>query len=328
MKLDRPGLGRRVHQGLAEERARLGRAGVDRLLDAGRAWNLAPTLTAGGSVIFPHAHLEACGHQIAAAVHACLDSGADRVLVIGVLHALTDELEDARVRVAKGGDATKERSWGIHGPGSSRGVEWRNEFSLSNFLFLWQEETQRRGIDGPELLLRYPYLAGGRPDLLPGIEQLKELARDAVVVTTADPFHHGIGYGDSRRSALTPESGGLELARRRIEEGLALLGAGDFWGYNRHCVEAKSDARDAGQVTRYLLGPLEGRILDLTHDDTAYLYSRPRSSRAATALVGFLSRPPRPTWVAAALIELQAVRSAAWSRRECHGPGESKKDSR
>ena len=293
MKLDRPALGRYAHQSFAKERDRLGEAGINRLLNAGRAWNLAPTLAAGGAAIFPHAHMETCGHQIAAVVHACLDSGADRVLVVGVLHALTDELEDARIRVAKGADVTKEKFWGVQGPGLDGRDEWRNEFSLSNFLFLWQEETKRRGIDGPELVIRYPYLAGGRPDILPGIEELQDIARDAVVVTTADPFHHGIGYGDPPEKALAPEAGGLDLARQRIEEGLALLKAGDYWGYNQHCVEAKSDARDAGQVTRYLLGTLEGRILDLTSHSTTDMYSQ-----------------PDPTWVATALIELQSVPGA------------------
>jgi hypothetical protein len=288
MKLDRPALGAYVRQSFAQERAQLGQAGVERLLDAGRAWNLAPTLDAGGAVVFPHAHLEACGHQIAAAVHACLDSSADRVLVVGVLHALSDELEEARVRVANGADVRQEEFWGIQGPGLNGRNEWRHEFSLSNFLYLWQEETRRRGIGGPELILRYPYLAGGRPHILPGIEEMQEIVRDAVVVTTADPFHHGIGYGEPPQSALAPGEGGLELARKRIEEGLALLQTGDYWAYNQHCVDAKSDARDAGQVVRYLLGPLIGRILDLTWNDTTGMYDQ-----------------PPPTWVATALIELQ-----------------------
>ncbi|MFQ5611418.1 MAG: hypothetical protein ACE5H9_04720 [Anaerolineae bacterium] len=293
MKLDRPALRTYIEKSFAAERARLGDEGVARLLDAGRAWNLAPTLAAGGTVVFPHAHLEACGHQIAAAVHACLDSGAGRVLVIGVLHALSDELEAARVRVADGADVTQESLWGIQGPGLGGLEDWRYEFSLSNFLFLWQEETRQRGISGPDLILRYPYLAGGRPEILPGIDELQEIAREAVVVTTADPFHHGLGYGEPPETALAPEAGGLDLARRRIEEGLAILGGGDYWGYNRHCVEAKSDARDAGQVTRYLLGPLEGRILDLTWCDTTEMYNQ-----------------PPPTWVATALIEMQPVAQA------------------
>ncbi|MBU0490433.1 MAG: hypothetical protein KKB13_01160, partial [Chloroflexi bacterium] len=90
------------------DQARLGQAGALDLLDAGRAWDLAPALRAGGSVIFPHASLEACGHQIAAAVHAGLDSGAARVLVLGVLHAQTPELAEARERVAHGGAVAQE----------------------------------------------------------------------------------------------------------------------------------------------------------------------------------------------------------------------------
>lgn len=203
MKRDLPDFKTRT----ANEHARLGTEGAIRLLDAGRAWNLAPALQAGGAVIFPHTSLEVCGHQIAAAVHACLDSGAERVLVIGVLHALTQELEQARVRVA-----------------------------------------------------------------------------------TADPFHHGIGYGDPPEKSLAPEDGGLELARMCIEEGLELLQAGDYWGYNQHCVDVKSDARDAGQVLRYLLGPLEGHILDIVSDDMTGPYQK-----------------PAPTWVAGALIELLPV---------------------
>jgi hypothetical protein len=277
----------------ANEHARLGTEGAIRLLDTGRAWNLAPALQAGGAVIFPHAGLEVCGHQIGAAVHACLDSGAERVLVIGVLHALTQELEDARVRVSQGSDVTQEPSWGVQGPGLEGRRDWHDEFSLLNFLFLWGEETKRRGIAGPELMIRYPYLAGGRPQILPGIEELQDIVRDAVVIATADPFHHGIGYGDPPEQSLNPEEGGLDLARRSIEEGLALLQTGDYWGYNQHCVEAKSDARDAGQVLRYLLGPLEGKILDIVSDDMTAPYNK-----------------PAPTWVAGALIELLPLRTS------------------
>jgi len=278
----------------AREHARLGKEGACRLLDAGRAWHLGTTLQAGGAVIFPHATIHVCGHQIAAAVHAGLDSGADRVLVIGVLHALTQELEEARVRVAHGGDVHLESAWGIQGPGIAGRQDWRDEFSLDNFLFLWQVEAERRGIAGPELVIRYPYLTGGRPHILPGIQALQEMMRDpnkkTVVVATADPFHHGIGYGDPPEKALSPEKGGLELARQCIQQGLDLLQAGDYWGYNQHCVEAKSDARDVGQVVRYLLGPLEGHILDLVADDMTAAYDK-----------------PAPTWVAGALSELVSI---------------------
>ena len=268
---------------------KLGQEGTSKILDSGRAWDLAPALQAGGSIIFPHAGIEACGHHIAAAVHACLDSGADRVLVVGVLHALTQELQDARVRVSQGADVTMEASWGIQGPGLDGRNDWQNEFSLSHFLFLWKEEIKRRGIPGPELIVRYPYLAGGRPFILPGIEELQQIVRDgAVVVMTADPFHHGIGYGDAPEESLFAEQGGLDLARQRINEGLDMLTMGDYWGYNQHCANiAKSDARDAGQVVRYLLGPLKGYIHDLVWEDMAPFYHK-----------------PDPTWVTGALVEL------------------------
>jgi hypothetical protein len=212
----------------------------------------------------------------------------DRVLVISVLHALTDELEEARVRVAGGGDPEHEPLRGIQGPGLPGRQDWRRDHVLTSFRYLWMAETRRRGIQSPVVIERYPYLAGGKPHTLPGIDELEELARDAVIVSTADPFHHGIGYGDPPEASLFPHEGGLALARQRIEEGIALLAQGDYWGYNQHCVEAKSDARDAGQVFRYLCGPLDGHILDLVPSDAAKLYDA-----------------PPPTWVAAALIEWQ-----------------------
>jgi hypothetical protein len=272
----------------AQDQALLGEEGVCRLLDAGRAWDLAPVLRSGGAVIFPHASIAACGHQVAAAVHACLDSGAPRVLAIGVLHALTPELEEARVQVANGEDPSGKPAWGIQGPGLTGREDWRAEFSLSHFQFLWSQEIARRGIPGPELIVRYPYLAGGRPDLLPGIAELREIAREAVVVATMDPFHHGIGYGDLPDQALAPTEGGLELARQAITDGLTLQQAGDYRRYNQHCVRTKSDGREVGQVVRHLLGPQEGRILDLIGDDMSVAYDK-----------------PTPTWVAGALIALQ-----------------------
>ncbi len=278
-----------------QDHTELGKAGAYRLLDAGRAWNLAPTLEAGGAIIFSHIDIAAGGHQTATAIHACLDSGARRVLVLGVLHALTQELQDARIRVAQGGDITHEPASGIQGPGINGREDWRAEFSLLHFLWLWEMEVERRGIAAPELIVRYPYLAGGRPHILPGIAELEEIVSDAVVVATADPFHHGIGYGEPPESALAPQAGGLDLARKRIEEGLALLRAGDYWGYNQHCVSAKSDARDGGQILRYLLGPLEGRIHDLVACDTTAMY-----------------KTPAPTWVAGALIELKPTRLAKY----------------
>jgi hypothetical protein len=288
MKLDRQKLREEIHALYRAEHATMGERGTLERLEQARQWDLAPTLRAGGVLVFPHAGVLDCGHQIAAAVHACLDSGADRVIVISVLHAFTDEMEDARIQVAAGADPAGWPFWGIQGPGIPGRDEWQGDHALMSFRHFWAAETKRRGIQGPELIERYPYLAGGKPEQLPGIEDLARLAENAVIVSTADPFHHGLGYGDPPERSLPPHEGGLELARRTIEEGIEILGRGDYWGYNGHCVRAKSDARDAGQVFRYLRGPMRGRIVDMAYSDAAELY-----------------RQPPPTWVAAPLIEWQ-----------------------
>ena len=101
----------------------LANKGTLELLERGRQWDLSGTLRAGGVLVFPHTDVKDCGHQVAACVHACLDSGADRVVVISVLHAFTEEMEQARRRVAAGGDPADETTWGIQGTGIVRGAK-------------------------------------------------------------------------------------------------------------------------------------------------------------------------------------------------------------
>ncbi len=260
------------------------------MLERAQTWKLAPTLASGGVLVFPHAGVQDCGHQVAAVVQACLDSGADQVLVVSVLHAFTDEMEQARRDVANGADPSLYPCRGIQGPGLDDRQDWQTDHVLMSFRYFWEAERRRRGIQGPRVIERYPYLAGGQPETLPGIDELVQLARNSVIVSTADAFHHGIGYGDPPEKSLESNQGGLDLARTAIEEGMKILGRGDYWGYNQHCVRAKSDARDAGQVFRYLRGEMTGRIIDLTHSDAAALYHQ-----------------PSPTWVAATLVEWQPV---------------------
>ena len=286
MALDsRQQLRNEIHDLYRREHEALGDSGTVQLLEMADQWDLSPTLRAGGVVVFPHAGVAECGQQIAAAVQACLDSGADRVLVLSVLHAFSDEMEQARVAVANGDDPSHWPFWGIQGPGVKNGRdEWRYDHALTSFRHFWQTETERRGIKGPEVIERYPYLAGGKPGNLPGIEEVATIAKDAVIVSTADPFHHGIGYGDAPDQSYMPDEEGLAVARQALEEGITLLEQGDYWGYNQHCVRAKSDARDAGQVFRYLRGPMHGRIVDLTYSDASELYKEPEPTWVATAL--------------------------------------------
>jgi len=293
--LDRDQLQKDIHALYAREHAALGQKGTLEHLERGRRLaqeqRLSAVLQERGVLVFPHAGVAECGYQTAACVHAALDSGARRVLVISVLHAFTAEMERARRAVAAGGDPTEWPFWGIQGPGLERRHEWRGDHALISWRHFWETEVRRRGlVNPPEVIERYPYLAAGHPERLPGIEELQELARDAVIVSTADAFHHGIGYGDPPERAFAPEAAGLARARAVLEEGIALLERGDYWGYNQHCVRAKSDARDAGQVFGYLRGPLRGRVIDITYSDAAELY-----------------QAPPPTWVAAALFSWTAA---------------------
>lgn len=289
MELDRDALQKKAHALYAREHAELGERGTLEQLERGAQWKLADTLMAGGILVFPHAGVHDCGYQIAACVQAALDSGADKVVVLSVLHAFTPAMEAARVAVAAGDDPGEFDFWGIQGPGIDGRAEWQGDHALISWRHFWDAELKRRGIaevDAPRVYERYPYLAGGKPQDLPGIDELARLMEGAAVVSTADPFHHGIGYGDAPEAAFHPDEAGLARAKAVIEAGVRLLEQGDYWAYNQHCVEAKSDARDTGQVYRYLRGPMSGEVLDISVTDSSELYDQ-----------------PKPTWVAGALIE-------------------------
>ncbi len=293
MELDRDALQKKVHELYAREHAALGQAGTLEHLERGRAWRLADSLSAGGVLVFPHAGVHDCGYQIASCVHAALDSGADKVVVLSVLHAFTPAMEAARVAVAAGANPAQFEFWGIQGPGLEGRREWMGDHALISWRHFWRAELKRRGIASgvaPAVYERYPYLTGGAPQDLPGIEELGRLMEDAVVVSTADPFHHGIGYGDSPEASFNHDEAGLARAKSVIDAGIRLLEQGDYLAYNQHCVEAKSDARDTGPVFRYLRGPMSGEALDISYTDSSALYDQ-----------------PKPTWVAGALIEWKPV---------------------
>jgi hypothetical protein len=283
--MDLPQLRIDINHLYARETATLGLAGARQALRDAQEWDLSGVLRGGGALVFPHAGVVECAKQIAAVVNACINSGADTVLMLSVLHAFTDDMEQARRRVAAGGDPSTDPLWGIQGPGLTRGTQWAYDHVLFEWRYLWEVATVYYGKKMPRVVERYPWLAGGNPTALPGYAEVAEIAKNAVVVSTADMFHHGIGYGTPPEQSFAPHQGGLELAHRTIMAGADMLARGDYAGYNQHCVDAKSDHRDAGQVMRAVLGPIRPEMVDLIPSDAAALY-----------------HAPDPTWVAGALV--------------------------
>lgn len=270
------------------ERERLTAQEVDKMLQSGRRWNVAPALAAGGVAIFPHTYLSVCAAQIACVVQGALDSGADQVVAIGVLHSLPNEFVLARAKEKAYESLSEFPFRGVHGPNLNCGTYWEDEYSLLSFEFLWNEEIKRRGIKGPKLFIRYPYLINRQPESLPGIKELESLCRDSCVVATSDFCHHGVAYGMPCESTKTG-SQGYEYAKKNIESNLAILREGDYNKYYQHCLEIRSDSFDVGTILRYLRGPLQGSILDLVLGDVSALFEG----------------HPTPSWVACGLIEMK-----------------------
>ena len=292
MSLDRTDLRTSINDLYRHELDALGDSGTYAMLEEARRWDLGSTLAAGGVISFAHVNVGDCGVHVAAAVDAALDTGADTVLAISVLHAFTEEMELARRDVSSnGGRPSNHPTWGIQGPGLKFRDEWQGDHAMRALRHFWEVETRRRGIFDRRLIERYPFLAGGRPADLPNIDEVAGIAENAVIVATGDQFHHGIAYGTPEEEALEMEPEGIVAARESMEAGIILIEAGDYAGYDQHCVVAKSDDRDAAQLYRFLRGPLEGTLLDIGASDATDLYDA-----------------PAPSWAAGGFIEFQPVR--------------------
>jgi hypothetical protein len=287
MDLDRQLLQRNVNALYRDQLDRLGQIGAEAMLGEARRWDLSDVLAGGGVLTFAHVNVADCGIHVAAAVNACLDSGADTVLAIGVVHASTDEMEVARQDVASGGSPSRHATWGIQGPGIDFRDEWSRDHSLRALRYFWEAATAARGITGRRLVERYPYLAGGQPGDLRNIDETAAIAEGAVIIATGDQFHHGIAYGTPQDLAMDADESGLAAARESMETGVGLIESGDYWGYNEHCVTAKSDDRDVAQLYRFLRGPLTGSVIDIAHSDFTELYGQPAPSWAAGGFTQF-----------------------------------------
>lgn len=286
--LDRTSMRTLFNESYRRDLEDLGDSGTYAMLDEARRWDLSEILAGGGVVTFAHVNVADCGVHVAAAVNAALDTGADTVLAISVLHAFTKEMELARRDVSSGGGSPSSHSlWGIQGPGLDFRGEWKGDHAMRSLRHFWEAETRRRGTADRRLVERYPFLAGGKPGELPNINEVAAIAENAVIVATGDQFHHGIGYGTPAEESLDPEPAGLQAARESMEEGIALIEAGDFWGYDQHCVEVKSDDRDAAQLYTFLRGPLSGTLLDIGWSDTAAAYDAPSPTWAGGGFIEF-----------------------------------------
>ncbi len=286
--LDRTSLRTTVNELYRQELEALGDEGTFRMLDEAKQWDLSGTLIGGGVVTFAHVNVGVCGVHVAAGVNADLDSGAETLLAISVLHAFTVEMELARRDVSsEGGVPSGHPTWGIQGPGLDFRDEWRGDHAMRALRHFWEAETRRRGISGRRLVERYPFLAGGHPGDLPNIDETAGIAADAVIVATGDQFHHGLAYGMSEDESYSLGPEGLDAARASMQKGMRLIESGDYAGYDRHCVEAKSDDRDAAQLYRFLRGPLQGTLLDLGVSDVTELYNQPAPSWAAGGFMVF-----------------------------------------
>lgn len=286
--LDRTALRTSINELYRREHEELGESGTYAMLDEARRWDLTDTLAAGGVITFAHVNVADCGIHVAAAVNAALDSGAETLLAISVLHAFTEEMELARRDVSsEGGSPSTHPTWGIQGPGLDFRDEWRGDHAMRSLRHFWEAETKRRGISNRRLVERYPFLAGGEPGDLPNLDEVAATAENAVIVATGDQFHHGIAYGTPEDEALPMEDGGLEAADRSMQKGIELVAANDFWGYDQHCVKAKSDDRDATQLYMYLRGRLTGTLLDIGASDATDLYDAPPPTWAAGGFIEF-----------------------------------------
>ena len=184
----------------ARERVELGEAGLIALLDRARVVE-APER---GALVFPHTRLEASGELAAAAALAVVRAGCDEVLALGILHGARDADQELVRRAREGAPSARAALRRVHGPDTPNdGGHWTEEFSLDGFIALVELAAKRERRKPPRIVQRYPFLGGERPAELAGADELRErVARGAVLVATADPIHHGAGYGAREEDRL------------------------------------------------------------------------------------------------------------------------------
>lgn len=263
------------------------------ILDQGKQWSqeLLLALNNGGGAIFPHTYISKCGEQMGAVIHAVLDSGADQVILLGTTHPFP-HLLPSRIKEFNGEDISKEPSWGILNPESAHAKTiLKDEFSLNLFKALLKIEVERRGTKAPHIIERYPSLTNRDPETLPGIQELKNLSRSAVIIGTEDYCHHGIAYALPRDYTIPLGEQAVAFARAQIEHGFSLLQQNNYSEFFKHgmLLNALGDPSDVTVTIHYLVGShAKGKILDLKLVDVSHLFEG----------------DPSPSWVAATLAKI------------------------
>lgn len=263
------------------------------ILDQGKQWSneIAAALSNGGGAIFPHTFFSKCGEQMGAVIHAILDSGADQIIMLGTVHPFLQFLQ-ARIKEFNGEDISQESSWGVFNPESISGKALlKDEFSLNLFKSLLQIEIERRGKKAPRLIERYPSLVNRCPEALPGMHELKELAKNAVIVGTEDYCHHGLAYALPEKSTIPMGEHALSFAKNQIEQGFSFLQQNKYAEFYKHGMhlDAIGDPSDVTATMHYLVGShAKPKILNLKLVDVSHLFEN----------------DPSPSWVAATLAKI------------------------
>lgn len=263
---------------------------VYEILDQGKQWSkeVGSALSGGGGAIFPHTFFSKCGEQMGAVIHAILDSGAEQVVLLGTVHPFPQLLQ-ARVKEFNGEDISQEPSQGVLDPTSvSAKSLLKDEFSLNLFKLLLKIEVERRSKPSPRVIEHYPSLVNGHPETLLGMQQLKELAKNSVIVGTEDYCHHGIAYALPKRFTIPMGDKALAFARCHIEQGFSLLQQNKYAEFYTHgmLLNAIGDPSDVSVTMHYLVGShAKPKIVDLKLVDVSSLFEN----------------DPSPSWVAATL---------------------------
>lgn len=211
--------------------------------------------------------------------------------MLGTVHPFPQFLQ-ARIKEFNGEDISQEPSFGVLNPESinAKGL-LKDEFSLNLFKSLLKIEIERRGKKAPRLIERYPSLVNKHPETLPGLQELKELAKNAVIVGTEDYCHHGIAYALPNNSTIPMRKEALTFAKNQIEQGFSFLQQNDdaeFYKHGMH-LNAIGDPSDVTATMHYLVGShAKPKILNLKLVDVSNLFEN----------------DPSPSWVAATLAKI------------------------